>query len=224
MTCLLRNSLGVYVLGAADATERLRVEAHLPRCEGCRAELARLTHLPALLAQVPVGMLELPKPELHAGGPRGTLMRPAETGRPRRATPALRLAAVAASTAALAGGFAGYWIAHPRAAAGSAATVVLSGANPVTHVTATAALTGTSWGTSIELRLSGVPVNVPCRLIVRSRSGATEISGVWDAWADGPISVPASADWRPSDIASLQVTAATRSLVTISSTRRHGGR
>jgi hypothetical protein len=213
-------SLGVYVLGAADARERLRLEAHLPRCESCQAELARLTPLPTLLDQVPVSMLALPQPERHAEGPRGTVTRPAETGRRNRPTPALRLAAVAASAAAVAGGAGGYWLAHPGTAAVSAAAIVLRGANRATHVTATAALTGTSWGTSIELRLSGVPVNVQCRLIVRSRSGATEISGVWDAWGDGPISVPASAAWRPSDIASLQVTTATRSLVTISSTRK----
>ena len=219
MTCPLRISLGVYVLGAADAGEQLRIEAHLPHCEGCRAELGRLTHLPALLAQVPVGTVALPRAERHADGPRGTVTRPAETGRRKRATPALRLAAVAAS-AALIGAAGGYWLAHPRTAAGSAATIVLVGANRATHVTATAALTGTSWGTSIELQLSGLPVNVQCRLIVHSRSGAAEISGVWDAWRDGPISVPASAAWRPSDIASLQVTTATRSLVTISAARK----
>jgi hypothetical protein len=125
-----------------------------------------------------------------------------------------------AASAALIGGAGGYWLAHPGTAARPAATIVLVGANRATHVTATAALTGTSWGTSIELRLSGLPVNVQCRLIVHSRSGAAEISGVWDAWRDGPISVPASAEWRPSDIASLQVTTATRSLVTISAARK----
>jgi len=208
------------VLGAADIREQLRIEAHLPRCESCQAELARLTPMPALLAQVPVGMLALPHPEQHAGGPGGTVTGVAHTARRKQGTPSLRLAAVAASAAALAGGAGGYWLAHPGTAAGPTATVVLRGANRVTHVTATAALTGTSWGTSIELRLSGLPANVQCRLIVRSRSGATEISGVWDAWRDGPISVPASAAWRPSDIASLQVATATRSLVTISSSRK----
>jgi anti-sigma factor RsiW len=53
MTCQTAVSLGVYVLGAADASERLRVEAHLPGCAACRAELARLAPLPGLLARVP---------------------------------------------------------------------------------------------------------------------------------------------------------------------------
>ena len=44
---------GVYVLGAADAEESRRVQAHLPGCPACRAELALLTPLPDLLARVP---------------------------------------------------------------------------------------------------------------------------------------------------------------------------
>jgi hypothetical protein len=88
------------------------------------------------------------------------------------------------------------------------------------RVSATAALTATSWGTSIQLNLRGVPRNVRCRLIVHSRTGATEVAGVWAAWSDGPISVPASADWRPSDIASLEVATPARTLVTISAVHR----
>jgi len=56
---------------------------------------------------------------------------------------------------------------------------------------------------------------VPCRLIPRSRVGATEVTGVWSAWRDGPITVPASAGLRPSDIASLQVATTAKTLVTI---------
>jgi hypothetical protein len=81
---------------------------------------------------------------------------------------------------------------------------------------ATAALTAMSWGTTIQLQVRGLPENVECCLIVRSRNGRTEVSGVWDAWAKGPVSIPASASWLPSDIASLQVATTARSLVTIS--------
>jgi hypothetical protein len=93
--------------------------------------------------------------------------------------------------------------------------MTLSAANPATHVNATAALTATSWGTSIRLRLRGLPLNVECRLIVRSRNGAAEVAGVWDAWQAGPITVPASAGWLPSDIAALQVVTAAKTLVII---------
>jgi hypothetical protein len=93
----------------------------------------------------------------------------------------------------------------------------------ITHVSATADLTATSWGTSIQLQVHGLPANVECRLVIRSRAGRTEVAGAWDAWQDGPVSIPASTSWRPSDIASLQVTTATRQLVTISGTQTTGG-
>jgi hypothetical protein len=208
MTCQMRTWLGPYALGVADAAEQLRVEAHLPGCTACRAELARLAPLPGLLAGVPEGMLAASPPtglraRRSAGRVRG------RSGRPWRAV------TVAACVAALAGAAGGFWLA-PTDAGGPPPTLTLSGANPAAHVTATAALTATSWGTSIQLRLSGAPLNVPCRLIVRSRTGATEVAGIWDAWDAGPISVPASADWRPSDIASLQVATVKGDIVTIS--------
>lgn len=212
MSCQMVMSLGVYVLGAADAGERARVEAHLPGCPACQAELMALAPLPGLLAGVPSDL----RPEGKGPG--------AAAGRPHRRW---RVAALAASVAAVAGVAGGFWLAPAARGTGAEtaprpATVTLSGANPAMRVSATAALTATSWGTSIQLNLRGLPLNVRCRLIVHSRAGATEVSGVWAAWSEGPISVPASADWRPSDIASLEVATPARTLVTISAA--HGGR
>jgi hypothetical protein len=214
MSCQMMMSLGVYALGAADTRERLRVEAHLPGCPACRAELTRLAPLSSLLARVPDDMLaagQPPGPETGHPAP-GRRMRQ-RFGRPWRA------AAVAASVAAVMGAAGGFWLV-PGDGGHRPATITMAGANPAEHVSATAALTATSWGTSIQLQLRGLPLNVQCRLIVRSRSGATEVAGVWDAWRDGPISVPASAAWLPSDIASLQVATPARDLVTINVDRR----
>jgi len=209
MTCLMMVRLGVYALGAADAEERQLVEDHLPGCAACRAELARLMPLPGLLAQVPGGMLGLRPPGQAAGRPGTVRARPARTWR------AVIAAAVAAAAAGVAGGV---WLA-PGGAGSSTPTLTLSGSSPATHVYATAALTATSWGTSIRLQVRGLPLNQPCRLVVRSRAGKTEVTGYWDAWSAGPVSVPASAAWRPSDITSLQVATATRTLVTITAAR-----
>jgi hypothetical protein len=262
MTCQMITSLGVYLLGAACPGERLRIEAHLPGCAECQAELTRLAPLPGLLARVPDGLLARVPDGLLARVPDGLLARvpdgalapgppsrrgdtqpaPAGRGDPQQ-TPARRAgsppappnrhrrpgrpwlavaiaAAAAATAAAVTTVAAGVWQA-PAVTRHRPAALTVSGANPAIHVTATAALTSTSWGTSIELRLDGVPLNVPCRLIVRSTSGATEVSGIWDAWAKGPITVPASADWRTSDIASLQVASPARNLVTIRVSHRH---
>jgi len=104
--------------------------------------------------------------------------------------------------------------------AASTPTVTFAGADAATRVEATAALTATSWGTSITLRLRGVPSGVQCRLVVHARNGGAEIAGMWNAWSPGTVAVPASAAWRPSDIASLQVVTARRSLVTMTAPSR----
>ncbi|WP_229710994.1 zf-HC2 domain-containing protein, partial [Sinomonas atrocyanea] len=48
-----RMDLGAYVLGALSGQERQAVEDHLAQCAQCRAELAGLETLPALLDAVP---------------------------------------------------------------------------------------------------------------------------------------------------------------------------
>jgi hypothetical protein len=210
MTCQMMMSLGVYALGAADVEERERVEAHLPGCPACRAELARLRPLPGLLARIPDDML--------AGGRLPGAVGPAV--RVRRPPVRRRWRAGAAVCAAAAMGVAGGWWLAPSGGGQPPVTLVLSAANPATHVSATAALTATSWGTSIELRLRGLPLNVECHLIVRSSTGAVEVAGIWDAWQAGPVVIPASAGWLPADIASMQVATADKTLVTMS--RRPG--
>lgn len=125
-----------------------------------------------------------------------------------------RFRALAATAAAAVGAAGGFWLAQPGASPAPAA-ITLSGANPATHVRVTVTLTGTSWGTSIRLAARGLPLNVPCRLIVASRTGGTEVTGVWDAWSAGPVTVPASAGLRLADIASLRVATPSRNLVTV---------
>ena len=213
MTCTMMMSLGVYVLGAAGTEERQRLEAHLPTCPACRAELARLAPLPGLLAGIPESMRDTaPSPGRQTRSPGRQARRPARVLRPGGTR--LRAAGAAACLTAAAV-TAGFWLSSGSGGQ-HAAALTLAGANPATHVSATATLTATSWGTSIQLQVRGLPENVECRLVVRSRTGRTEVSGVWDAWANGPVSIPASASWRPSDIASLQVSTTTRNLVTIS--------
>jgi hypothetical protein len=236
-------NLGVYALGVVDERERQAVASHLVICPECRAELARLEPLPGLLAQVPesrwaahlhatqrpvTAAADLaavsddgpPAAGSSARAPRspraGVPARPG-LGRRVRARPWQAIAATAAAAAA-AGVAGGFWLAQPGTSPAKP-VITASGANPATHVRATIALTGTSWGTSIRLVASGLPLNVPCRLIVHSRSGGTEVTGVWDAWSKGSVSIPASAGWRPGDIASLQVATATRVLVTITAGR-----
>ncbi len=221
MTCQTMLSLGVYVLGAADDEERRQVEAHLPTCRTCQAELARIAPLPAMLAGVPPRLRPSPRPQPNPRRQPKPGIRPAaaSTARPRAAGRHRWRTVAAAGVAAAAGVLAGLWLAPATAPHPAAAGIVLTGTDRASHVSATARLMATVWGTSIELRLTGVPQDVVCRLIVRSRTGATEVGGVWDAWRDGPINVPASVAWQPSVIASLEVVTATRRLITIDAPR-----
>jgi hypothetical protein len=206
MTCPMMMSLGVYVLGAADHAERRRLEAHLPGCQECLAELRRLAPLPGLLAGIPESVRAAPQaPVPQAVPPRRAPAR----GRTRRHL------AVAAAACLAAGVTAGVWLSS--GSGGRPATVLtFAGTDSATHVSATATVTATAWGSSIQLQVSGLPENVECRLVVRSAADRTEVSGVWDAWAKGPVSIPGSASWLPSDIASLEVTTSAKRLVTMS--------
>jgi anti-sigma factor RsiW len=206
MKCPIMMSLGVYVLGVADSAERQRLEAHLPSCPACQEELRRLAPLPGLLAGIPERMRE-------PGRAPGRQPAPSRRTLPRSGARFRWAIAAAACLAAVVTG--GFWL-FPGAGEQHAAAQTFAGANPATHVSATATLTATPWGTSIQLHVRGLPENVQCHLVVRSRAGQAEVSGVWDDWQHGPVSIPASASWLPSDIASLQVTTATRNLVTIS--------
>lgn len=202
MTCPIMVHLGVFALGAADPEESTLVENHLTDCADCRAELARLAPLSEMLSRVPVTMLadDDPRPAPKA-----------KAGRVRYAKVAAMSTAVAAAAAGIG---IGYWIASPPQSS-PPAVVTLSGTNAAKHVRATVTLTATSWGTSIRLQAVGLPLNQPCRLIIHSRSGGTEVTGAWDEWYPGPVSIPASSSWRPADIASLQVATPAGNLVTI---------
>jgi hypothetical protein len=208
-------SLGVYLLGAADDDERRRLEAHLEDCRECLAELKRMAPLPGLLAAIPESVRD------KTSSPRRQVRRlrrvPARDGMPRHWTATAAGAVAAFAAAAGVGG--GLWVSS-AGAGHQAAPLTLVGANTATHVSATATLTATSWGTSIQLQIRGAPENVECRLVVRSRAGRSEVTGVWDAWQKGQLSIPASASWLPSDIASLQITTAAKSLLTISAEKR----
>lgn len=227
MTCPITVRLGVYALGAADDTERVLIETHLSTCWACRAELTRLEPLPGLLARVPANLLRTDLPPAsrpgHAPAGGGGTQTGATPGRKVRAAAGRWRSAAAMAAAAALGAAGGFWLAQPGASQPAAnsppAATTLSGTNPVTHVRVTVTLTGTSWGTSIRLLASGLPLNQTCRLIVRSRSGGTEVAGAWDDWRAGPVSIPASTAWRPADIASLQVATRSGNLVTVTAVR-----
>jgi predicted anti-sigma-YlaC factor YlaD len=215
----LRPDLGAYVVGALEPGERARLEAHLEGCPGCRDELAELAGLPGLLSHLTAAEVEAGPPEPSAGSLDRMI---AEFDvRRRRDTRRHRLLAVAAAAVVVAG-------------AGSATAVLMNRqpttANPVagrlvatasardatTHVAATAWLRTTAWGTSVQLRLTGVPADVHCKLIAVATDGHRESGGSWEASYTGTANVTSTVSVAPADIRSLDIqTLAGRPLVTV---------
>ena len=219
-------------IGIADGQQRDAALRHAAACPDCRRLISELSSVvddvlllgpsheppPGFAARTMASIC--PPAAAVPEGMRDPVLSPARRARqPRRALARggtrSRWAAAAAACLAAVGVGGGLWLSS-GAGGPQAGAVTLTGKNPATHVSATAILTATSWGTSIQLQVRGLPENVECRLVVRSRGGGTEVSGAWDAWQEGPVSIPASASWLPPDIASLQVTTSTRNLVTIS--------
>jgi len=235
VTCPMAMHLGVYALGSADAAEKRLVEAHLTGCAACRAELAHLAPLEGLLARLPAEMLPdllldgIPpvrvgpaaahrhasslrapdRPRHYFGGQRSA----AHAHRPARARRVVSTAAATATAAGLAGGF--WLMSGTTGAVPPPADRTVSAADPATHVRATAALTGTAWGTSLQVVADGLPRNQVCWLVIHSRTGKTEVSAYWDEWSHGPVSVRASSPWKPSDISSVEVVTGAGVLLTI---------
>jgi len=83
----VRQALGVYVIGAADAAERACVGQHLAVCPQCRAELAGLERLPALLGTVTLEEVERAPAQQPAEPPPERLLNSilTEVSRQRRA-------------------------------------------------------------------------------------------------------------------------------------------
>jgi hypothetical protein len=224
-------------IGIADGQQRDAALRHAATCPDCRQLISGLSSViddllllapshepPPGFAARTVASISPPAavPETMRDPVPSRARRARQPGRAlaRAGTRSRWAAAAACLAAASVGG--GLWLSS-GAAGPQAGAATLTATNPATHVSATAILTATSWGTSIQLQVRGLPENVECRLVVRSRGGGTEVSGAWDAWQEGAVSIPASASWLPSDIASLQVTTSTRSLVTISVTHPAAG-
>lgn len=216
MTCRESTELGAYLLGALGPAERSAVARHVGGCPYCTAELLALAPLPGLLRHTPLE--EVP----GVGGTAGARPRPRARGRTRVPAVAVVAAAVALSVAglvlAVVIGVAGHGGRAPEAVR-PPASITLAHTDPSTRVSASAALTPETWGTSIRLTLGHLPPGVVCRLVVHARGGTAETAGTWTStYAAGSTSgsVPASTSVSPQDITALDVVADTgRVLVTV---------
>ncbi|MFD3399929.1 anti-sigma factor family protein [Kribbella sp. NPDC058693] len=197
MTCPETMSIGAYVLGALETSERRATEEHLETCATCRETLLQFAHLPGLLHAIPVEDLETDQPE------------PAPLTLTKKKRP--RRWVLAAASAAMVSGVLGWGLLSAPASATWTATDGVGG------IDTTAKLTSHGWGTDIQLRLKDLRPDEHCMLIVHSRNGTTETAGWWASNGSYQAQVPASTSIPLQDITSLDVvTSANAVLSTIS--------
>ncbi len=228
----IRHALGVYVLGAIDPAERTQVDEHLATCPDCREELASLAGLPALLRRVPTAEAE----RLAVADPADLLteettsdsLLPSVLGRMAQARRVRRWRELAAAAAvvvlALGAGAAG---ANLLQSGPSAPQVTVQGpAHAWQTVSATDSLSGASlivkyapmsWGTTMAIRVWGIPSGTVCQFQVTDSQGHHWVVGGWRVDAQGhEVWYPASTSLADKDLRSFQVTAGGKVLASVS--------
>lgn len=228
MTCQHTMTLGVYLLGALEPTERTEFESHLSRCEICRSELVRLSPLPGLLNQISLADFadDLPPTSLESSAGSRVVTRdlpapvltPITEPVPLPSSPAViidtpdtpprarrywQVAAAAAVVLVLTiGGILG-WSAI-RGAAPPAAGVTWSATAPDSDVQADARLIDHEWGTEIQSKVANLPPGRKCYLVVYDKYGNHEVTGWWDTDHDPNEEIPTATSIPRSKIDRLE--------------------
>jgi hypothetical protein len=216
MTCPETFALGAYVLGALDTAERLETERHLRDCARCRDELLQFTPLPGLLHTLTVDDLAELETEPDPSPP---LRLPAAdrspAGAPRRRTGWI-LAAAAAIVLALSATLLARQLLPDTESA-----VTWTATNGVDGIDTTAVMTDQPWGTDIQLHMKDLQPGQDCKLLVHSRTGASEVTGWWATAGYDRADVPASTSIPLADIDHLEVVTADNTvLITLTNSTR----
>jgi anti-sigma factor RsiW len=223
-----RISLGVYVLGAIEPSERAMVDAHLATCRDCRDELAGLAGLPALLARVSTeeaaALAMMDGPPLEAGAeaaeaPRellATVIDLTTARRRRRRWLEAGLGAAAALVIAV-GVFAGLRIGSGSSApsvstaspqyAGQPNSSWRTASGATDGMTAAVSYRSMGWGTELDTEVKGIPEGTKCDLWVTDSAGKRVLAGSWVTDDDeGKVWYPGATAVSASQLASFQVT------------------
>jgi hypothetical protein len=133
-------------------------------------------------------------------------------------------AAAAAVIIAVAGGAAGARLLAPGGHAEppprvSATAEVSRATNPRTHVSAVIRYSATSWGTRMDVRVTGIPYGTSCQMWVVNSAGLRLPAGGWTvAYSQRGGQYPASVSVVSSMLRSFEITSDGRVLVTVPAT------
>ena len=207
--------LGAYLLGGLDDADSQRFEAHLEHCADCRAELAELESLPALLDAVPVpdavaltAAQRTPGPNPVVSPPRAILDELASRRRTSRRRWAALVGAVAAACLAL-GLAAGPVLNRPPQP--DASYSVQSGDGLRFSVD----LARKTWGTELAVNGSSMPLDGTLSLWIRDRDGGEDRACAWTATPSGRIRVTGATPVQLASIASVELRDETQHTVAV---------
>lgn len=209
--------LGAYLLGGLDAADSRRFEAHLVECADCRAELAGLEGLPALLDVVPVpdavalttAQRVLVPASPVPSPPRAVLDELASRRRKSRRRWAALVAAVAAACLAL--GLAAGPLLLNRPPQPDASYSVQSGDGLRFSVD----LARKTWGTELAVNGSSMPQDGTLSLWIRDRDGAEDRACAWTATPSGRVRVTGATPVQLGSIASVELRDGTQHTVAV---------
>lgn len=215
----MSEALGAYVLGALDDVESRAVAAHLADCPECGAQVDELVEMKDALGEVP--------PEMFLEGPPagGDLVlqralrqvRAEKVSGTRNRNLAVGAAAVVAIALALGGGVA---LGSNNASTNTVAlppptlpqttlpagTRYMSGSSGNARLDVTV-MPAAGW-VRVNASVTGIPQGEKCVLVVKSKSGDTEIAGSWlvgPKAAKNGTNLDGSALVAPDQVASVSV-------------------
>ena len=199
-----------YVLGSLTRSERVEYEAHLEQCARCQVAMGEFAPLPGLLARVDESealafLEESPQSPPHPVVSLPRRKRPTRLAIASAALVAAALVLVALLVPTLGG---------PSSPTAASIALKQTVASPLT---ASVALTRTTWGTRIEMTCTYAAgydgSDASYRLYVLDRSGHSWLVSSWHAGPGDVAHTTGSIDLSPADIASVQVRSASGSVL-----------
>jgi hypothetical protein len=229
MTCPEAQAIGIYVLGALDAGERVELERHIRECASCKKAVLQFAHLPGVLHRLTLeDVLALPfddDPDPDVGWlpassqvdrplpshlPKAPNVVPVDSSiRHRRfASKRALLAAAAAVVLVVTGGLIGRQMSNDSAASApphAGGGVTWSATDGVGGIDTQVQLSSRDWGTDIQVRMDDLQPGQRCMLVVHTRNGQSETTGWWTTTNSRQADIPASSSFVLSDIARIDV-------------------
>lgn len=199
----LQRSLGSYVLGSLEPAERAEVQAHLNECRTCTRELASYAGLPALLSRVPLAEVATTPAPSELGLPR--LLAAVEGERRARDQRLRRWQVAAGGLAAAAALVVGVTVAPPSLDRGGDARTLVSSA--AAEASGTIELESRPWGTSVRLRVAGLPEDRSYTAWATEANGTRTAVATWRGTASREVDVTGATSLRLDSVRSVSVSA-----------------